>query len=42
MDTVDGRRTIATTSDPALTGAMMSEEFVGRSLSVNANELKTS
>lgn len=33
----DGRRTMAT---PALTAAMLSQEFVGRTLRVSANELQ--
>lgn len=40
VDTVDGRRAIATTTEPAMTAAMMSEEFVGRSILVSENELK--
>lgn len=37
VDLPDGRRSIATTTEPALTAAMMADEFVGRSLRVSAD-----
>lgn len=40
VDTSEGRRTIATTSDPALIAEMMEKEFVGRFLNVSTNELQ--
>ena len=36
-DTVDGRRTLVTTTNPEILAAMESEEFVGRSITAGEN-----